>query len=709
MEQKKVKISIVKTKKGYDVVLEGINQKADKRFNIPESLNGKEATVFREGNKILKIICEGKEYTVQEYSSKNQDMKSQNSDINADVKAAKAPYNFVPLNHCVVETQQAPDFDKYHSDRYTGHIDLEIETLTPLYIRNTNEKGESDPDFFNINGQYKIPGSSLRGMIRTLVEIVSFGKFHFYDDERLYYRGLADISNLRKIYQQKINKKVNAGYLNYDSGKKQFYVIPVQSDSINQLGYEKIKDTTKEFDYNLQDDGCWIVWSGKMGNTKKYNWRIYPPDFEKEKIYISNKDIDYYKKDLNRNIPIDILKSAKEKYLFKNNDHNDEHKIEKIRFENGVPIFFVKYIDSNNEERIAFGHTRYFRLPYEKTIGDHIPENLHKNNSTDFAEAIFGKEDKWASRVFFEDADLLDNPENAFLPKTSPKILSEPKPTTFQHYLEQPENVNRNNLKHWDDNEKIRGYKMYWHKKDFPFQETTISFNKDKFEKLINDFNIDKSKIQNAINLKNNKILVDLIKLPKEEYVKILNSIEVSNSTNDKKNKYEEQHTVIRPVKQGVKFKGCIRFENLSKEELGALLFVLNLPENCHHKLGMGKPLGLGSVKITSNLTIYNRKQRYSKLFDDNNSFYLPEENQNPEQFTKAFEKYILNKISDDDRDNAQNLWDTPRLNELKHLLDWSKTEQSLWNEKTRYMEIEHPINNNEFKDRPVLLRASKI
>ncbi|GIW67987.1 MAG: CRISPR-associated RAMP family protein [Candidatus Parcubacteria bacterium] len=654
MEQKKVKISIVKTKKGYDVVLEGINQKADKRFNIPESLNGKEATVFREGNKILKIICEGKEYTVQENSSKNQDIKSQNSDINADVKAAKAPYNFVPLNHSVVETQQAPDFDKYHNDRYTGHIDLEIETLTPLYIRNTNEKGESDPDFFNINGQYKIPGSSLRGMIRTLVEIVSFGKFHYYDDERLYYRGLADISNLRKIYQQKINKKVNAGYLNYDSGKKQFYVIPVQSDSINQLGYEKIKDTTKEFDYNLQDDGCWIVWSGKMGNTKKYNWRIYPPDFEKEKIYISNKDIDYYKKDLNRNIPIDILKSAKEKYLFKNNDHNDEHKIEKIRFENGVPIFFVKYIDSNNEERIAFGHTRYFRLPYEKTIGDHIPENLHKNNSTDFAEAIFGKEDKWASRVFFEDADLLDNPENAFLPNTSPKILSEPKPTTFQHYLEQPENANKSNLNHWDSEAKIRGYKLYWHRNTPSDSNEPFSWNEGR---------------------------------------------EIYDDT---------QHTVIRPVKKNKKFKGRIRFENLSKEELGALLFVLNLPENCYHKLGMGKPLGLGSVKITSNLTISNRKQRYSKLFDDNNSFYLPEENQNPEEFTKAFEKYILNKISDLDRGNAQNLWDTPRLNELKHLLDWSKTKQSLWNEKTRYMEIEHPQNGNEFRNRPVLKKPSK-
>ncbi|MBE3571264.1 MAG: TIGR03986 family CRISPR-associated RAMP protein, partial [Bacillales bacterium] len=615
MEQKKVKISIVKTKKGYDVVLEGINQKADKRFNIPESLNGKEATVFREGNKILKIICEGKEYTVQEYSSKNQDMKSQNSDINADVKAAKAPYNFVPLNHCVVETQQAPDFDKYHNDRYTGHIDLEIETLTPLYIRNTNEKGESDPDFFNINGQYKIPGSSLRGMIRTLVEIVSFGKFHYYDDERLYYRGLADILSLRKHYQEKINKEVRAGYLNYDSSKKQFYIIPVQkTDSNNQLGYEKINDTTKEFDYEMQDDECWIVWSGKMGNTKKHNWRIYPPDIDKEKIYISNKDIDYYKKDLNRNIPIDILKSAKEKYLFKNNDHNNDHKIKKIRFENGVPIFFVKYIDFNNEERIAFGHTRYFRLPYEKTIGDHIPKNLKNTDTTDFAEAIFGKEDKWASRVFFEDADLLDNHENAFLPKTSPKILSEPKPTTFQHYLEQPENVNRNNLKHWDDDTNIRGYKIYWHRKTSSDSNNPYSWNEGK-------------------------VILD-----------------------------DKQHTVIRPVKENKKFKGRIRFENLSKEELGALLFVLYLPENCHHKLGMGKPLGLGSVKIRPKVFIIDKKESYRKLFnDEQNVFFISlKEIENPNYFKTAFEDFILKKISNSDKSNATKLWDTPRLKELK-------------------------------------------
>ncbi len=41
-----------------------------------------------------------------------------------------------------------------------------------------------------------------------------------------------------------------------------------------------------------------------------------------------------------------------------------------------------------------------------------------------------------------------------------------------------------------------------------------------------------------------------------------------------------------------------MRFENLADAELGLLLYALAPSEEYHHKLGLGKPLGLGSVKI---------------------------------------------------------------------------------------------------------------
>jgi len=658
--KKKGKLLFQKSKKGKyycKALTDDGKETSMSGIEIPIEYNEKEAEFILEKGKIIKVIVDNEEFVAQSMNDKidNKNSKSMKNNNQSQNTIARAPYNFIPLNEKVVEVQKVPDFDKYHCDKYTGYIELEIKTMTPLYIRNTNEKGQLDSDFFNVEGKYKIPGSSLRGMIRTLVEIVSFGKFHYFDDDRFYYRGLADISNLRKYYQEKINKKVCAGYLNYDNKKRLFYIVP--AEYINNEQFEKFQDIQKEFHYEEQLEGSWKIWTGKI-RYKRNNWIIYPPDPNAQKIELSKEDVSYYLNDKNRTIPIDIIESAKKGFLI------IDGKKKPIRFKEGVPIFYVKYKDSKDNERIAFGHTRFFRLPYEKTIGAHIPHNLKNEEVTDFADAIFGKEGNWASRVFFEDADLIDNPDQAFLPKTSPKILASPKPTTFQHYLEQPDDATKNNLRHWDSDAKIRGYKMYWHRNTPNNSKQVYSWNEGKI---------------------------------------------IENDT---------QHTVIRPVNKGVTFKGRIRFENLTKEELGALLFVLNLPENCHHKLGMGKPLGLGSIKISTQLFISKRTERYSRLFDNNNdNFFLSDEPQKPEEFICAFEKYILNNISNSDKVNAEKLWETPRLKDLKNLLNWDNTKQTNWNEKTRYMEIEHNIDNadggnnkiNEFKDRPVLPRSSIV
>jgi CRISPR-associated protein (TIGR03986 family) len=330
------------------------------------------------------------------------------------------------------------------------------------------------------------------------------------------------------------------------------------------------------------------------------------------------------------------------------------------------------YITDNENNVLAFGHTGFFRLPYELTIGDHVPENLKSNDITDFAEAIFGKESKWASRVFFEDAVLGKEQNDIFINETSPKILASPKPTAFQLYLEQPkeENTGLKELKHWDDKDTlIRGYKLYWHR-DTPDDSTEkYSWNEGK---VIND----------------------------------------------------TQHTVIKPIKRNIKFKSRIRFENLTKEELGALLFVLDLPENHYHKIGMGKPLGLGSIEIKPALSLIDRKERYTSLFKED-TWNLGIKSAGKDDFKIAFEKYILKNISHNDKSNATSLWDTPRLRQLKTMLNWrNNTEIRGWLEKTRYMMIECPQNDpdydclcsdskhdksNEYKDRPVLPKPEKV
>ncbi|MEN9226897.1 MAG: TIGR03986 family CRISPR-associated RAMP protein [Thermostichus sp. DRC_bins_24] len=65
-------------------------------------------------------------------------------------------------------------------------------------------------------------------------------------------------------------------------------------------------------------------------------------------------------------------------------------------------------------------------------------------------------------------------------------------------------------------------------------------------------------------------------------------------------NERDNQNRSIKSwVKPGTEFTFSIDITNLSQVELGALLYLLNLPENHYHRLGGGKPLGFGSVRLS--------------------------------------------------------------------------------------------------------------
>ena len=55
-------------------------------------------------------------------------------------------------------------------------------------------------------------------------------------------------------------------------------------------------------------------------------------------------------------------------------------------------------------------------------------------------------------------------------------------------------------------------------------------------------------------------------------------------------------------VNPGTSFQFEIDVNNLSTVELGALLWLLKLPEQYHHRLGGGKPLGFGSVRLDADV-----------------------------------------------------------------------------------------------------------
>ena len=73
------------------------------------------------------------------------------------------------------------------------------------------------------------------------------------------------------------------------------------------------------------------------------------------------------------------------------------------------------------------------------------------------------------------------------------------------------------------------------------------------------------------------------------------------------------QKNRVTPVAAGQEFYFHIDFDNLSEEELGLLLYALEPDAGFHHKVGMGKPLGLGTVKVeVLGYFRVDREQRYS-------------------------------------------------------------------------------------------------
>ncbi|WP_304180670.1 RAMP superfamily CRISPR-associated protein [Leptotrichia trevisanii] len=58
------------------------------------------------------------------------------------------------------------------------------------------------------------------------------------------------------------------------------------------------------------------------------------------------------------------------------------------------------------------------------------------------------------------------------------------------------------------------------------------------------------------------------------------------------------QNTTIELMEKGNKFIFDVYFENLSYFEMGLLMYLLKLEDKMYHKIGRGKPLGMGSCKI---------------------------------------------------------------------------------------------------------------
>lgn len=141
------------------------------------------------------------------------------------------------------------------------------------------------------------------------------------------------------------------------------------------------------------------------------------------------------------------------------------------------------------------------------------------------------------------------------------------------------------------------------------------------------------------------------------------------------------------------KFKATIDFVNLSEYELGLLLFALDLRnregEKVYHKIGMGKPLGLGTVEIKideENSFLIDRKKRYSNFLTQNGEIETGQEPLNKESFISAFKKKQLEICNNGKEEDEQksDFYEIPYIAELFNILEINSC-------LTGYPEIKYP------------------
>ncbi len=320
----------------------------------------------------------------------------------------------------------------------------------------------------------------------------------------------------------------------------------------------------------------------------------------------------------------------------------------------GRPIFYIE----QGGQVIHFGHTPNFRIAplvieddklRAVTPQDRIPRDLRQDNPRlDYAEALFGYVSEeshvpsaYAGRVFVTSAYVTQEQGDYFDETIVPRILASPKPTTFQHYLEQPDGwqTPTHQLRHYGDATRLRGHKLYWR-----------------------------------------QMIADLKS--------------VQESDTDKNPDTSTQHTIIKPVRKDVQFAFKVYFENLTDAELGALAWVLTFDgdSEARHQLGMGKPFGLGVVKLETMLVLTSRRERYSRLFDEQGHWFSAEYSVEPQEHT-AFIGAFKEKIGNFDKKRIQELQILVRKQELK-------------SRKFSYMRIESE-RGNDYQGRPVLPRPS--
>lgn len=476
-----------------------------------------------------------------------------------------APYNFVPLSSKVFlpDWAEQVSHDLPFKDGICGELTCELVTDTPVYVRNggkwqpgetlTNPEAQS---FFRVGKQIMIPGTSIKGMLRNVIEIASFGKMNKADDHRY---SIRDLQN-RPAYLNKM-KEVRSGWLCRNPEDESWSIIPCEYALISHtlLKNEAIKKAQKS-----------------LGKYETWGWNKLQVNFRYKKGSPNNrvtslgdgqpgtlvftgqpkantggkfdKKNEFVFFDANEKAPIPVSPAIQKDINFLYTNPNtgkpyDEWKHWSNKLETGkrVPIFY----QMNGNKLGTFGFTRMYRLPYANSVRQAIEHSSqdHRSTKPDLAETIFGfvngSDSALKGRVSIS-AAVASKAEHGTPIQT---VLGAPKPSFYPNYMEQPNADATGKV--------IGGYKTFMDK----------------------DCHIRGWKRYPARHLQ------AVLPPPKGT---------------------DNVATKLIPLKEGARFTFSIKLHNLRPVELGALAWALTWGGNARlrHGLGMGKAMGFGVVGI---------------------------------------------------------------------------------------------------------------
>lgn len=468
------------------------------------------------------------------------------------------PYHFVPTGE---KCQRKESYSERKSKgKYTGWIDITLTNISPLFIPNSSnnnvfnhrENGNSY-DFFSYTDLSDtknptppkipvIPGSELKGIIRTAYETLTDSCFSSINKDTISRRYLLDYSI----------DKLNAAIIKIENNNYILYKCDLEKYPINDQDFKDKKhgDEVKNG----------YFFKGEDTPRGRKNYYVFVKNGKG--IKLTKEEIENFEKmrkdykDSSKNIKL----KKKEHSGYKDHPNN---------------MYLVFYRVINGKKYFSFaqiGREAYYNKPIDilKQNGEFQPCD-DKDNLCE-ACLLFGfvaenkKNQSAASKVRFTDLIYSDKKEPQFYEPLYLKELASPKPEAVEFYLKKPPAKNGWQIDYWtydyaiisknanisgrkklqryyDDSYKpaILGRKFYWH---------NIDCTKKHFE--------------------------------------------------ESQNNITERNVLIRPLKSKHTFKGKIYFEKLTELELKRLLWILTFGDNKEyaHKIGMGKPYGLGSVQI---------------------------------------------------------------------------------------------------------------